>query len=64
MKSMNDTTTGKDLFNCLMSSLNRTSFGLSKLESITTDGAPHSRKTRGLVCLMKLEIQKNFLHAI
>ncbi len=56
---MTDTTTGKDLFNCLMSSLKRASLYLNKLVSITTDGAPSLRgKHVGLVNLRKLEIQK------
>ncbi|XP_068206391.1 general transcription factor II-I repeat domain-containing protein 2-like [Palaemon carinicauda] len=61
MESLEDTVTGKDLYNSVINSLIMSRLSLDKLASITTDGAPSLiGKHCGLVTLMNDKIKEDF----
>ena len=66
MKSLKDTVTGKDLYNCVINCLIRSGLSLDKLASITTEGAPSLiDKYSGLVKLMNDKIKEDYrLHSV
>lgn len=61
LESLKNTTTGKDFFNSVITTLNSSGLSLDKLAGITTDGAPSlTGKHSGLIKLIRDKIKEDF----